>query len=101
MGRQATRNPTLFRSGVVDLDHGADISAGEFKLGNDRRPQQPALLPGALDKFPQLVLELVDGRFCDLQFSHVSQPSIGRDSKHPAKFEGLPASQAPTKAQAA
>jgi hypothetical protein len=51
--------------GDVDLDQpsvtrcsGGRLSSRKLQFGNDGRPQQPALLFGALDKFVKLFIEL-------------------------------------------
>jgi hypothetical protein len=64
------------------------MSMATSKVPNPR--EQAALFFGTLDKFPQFVLELVDCRFCNLQFTHVSQPSIGRDINTPPNSNVYP-----------
>jgi hypothetical protein len=61
---QRARGPELSsRPRVVDLNHRSDIGAGEFEFRNDRRPEHPALLFGALDKFVELVVKFSGGIF--------------------------------------
>jgi len=49
----------------------ADIGAGEFKFGNNRRPEQPTLFFRALDEFVKLFVKFVYWRSRCIQLTHV------------------------------
>src|SRR3984885_12614136 len=63
----------------LNLPH---VGTRELEFGNHGRPQQVALLFGALDKFVELVVELTDSRFRIFRLGHFGRPfAFGRSTR--------------------
>jgi hypothetical protein len=71
---------------VVDLNHRSDIRAGELQLGDDGRPEQPALFFGALDKLVKLIVEFADNIFNTFWLGH---PWLPMEADTGARFPAV------------